>query len=168
MGDARIHMVCGLTGAGKSTYSEALRRGLRAVRFSVDEWNARLFFPDRDPSSDFEWFYDRVQRSCAQMRDTAEQVLEAGRPVIFDCGFTDAKERKVFYDWADELGIGVARHYLEVDEAVRWLRTQERNADKGATFTLHVSREMFDFMDDIWEAPTKAEMVERNGTVIYT
>ena len=84
MGDARIHMVCGLTGAGKSTYSEALRRGLRAVRFSVDEWNARLFFPDRDPSSDFEWFYDRVQRSCAQMRDTAEQVLEAGRPVIFD------------------------------------------------------------------------------------
>ncbi len=94
----RVHMICGLTGAGKSTYAEALRRDVRGVRFSIDDWNARLFFMDRSPASDFDWFYDRVQRSCAQMRDTAAQVLEAGVPAIFDCGFTDARERQVFYD----------------------------------------------------------------------
>ena len=59
-----IHLVCGLTGAGKTTYSERLRRDLAGVRFSVDDWNRRLFFMDRQPTADFDWFYERVQRCC--------------------------------------------------------------------------------------------------------
>lgn len=44
---AHVHMICGLTGAGKSTYAERLRLDSRAVRFSIDEWNRTLFFIDR-------------------------------------------------------------------------------------------------------------------------
>ena len=97
----KVHIVCGLTGAGKSTFCETLRRDLGGVRFSIDKWNGRLFLMDRDPTSDFEWFYERVQRCCAQMRDTAEQIVNAGVPVVFDCGFTNRKERNVFYDSYD-------------------------------------------------------------------
>ena len=162
---ARVHMVCGLPGAGKTTYSETLRRDLGAVRFSIDEWNGRLFFPDRHPTSDFNWFYERVQRSCAQMRATAEQVLEAGVPVIFDCGLTDRKEREIFYDWADGLGRAVVLHHLDVDAQTRWGRVERRNVERGATFELEVTRDMFDFMETLWEAPDAAEMASRNGVV---
>jgi predicted kinase len=159
-------MICGLTGAGKSTYAEQLRLDLKAVRFSIDDWNARLFFMDRDPTSDFQWFYDRVQRSCAQMRDTAEQVLQAGVPVIFDCGFTDRKERQIFYDWADALRIPVTLHFLDSDKDTRWARVQKRNIEKGATFKIDVTRDMFAFMEGIWQAPDTKELAAHNGTVL--
>ncbi|MCB1368331.1 MAG: ATP-binding protein [Rhodobacteraceae bacterium] len=158
-----VHMITGLTGAGKSTYAEALARDISGVRMSIDDWMANLFFMERSPTSDFDWFYERVQRCCAQMRATAEQVLEAGRPVVFDCGFTNAHERGIFYDWADGLGHGVCLHYLDVSPEIRWRRVEQRNAERGPTFALEVTREMFDFMSGIWQAPTPREMAERNG-----
>ena len=154
-----IHMICGLTGAGKSTFAETLRRDIRGVRFSIDDWNARLFFMDRQPTSDFNWFYERVQRSCAQMRDTAEQVLQAGRPVVFDCGFTDARERRIFFDWAAGIGHPVTLHHVDVPKALRWQRVVQRNAERGATYAIEVTPEMFEFMENIWQAPDASELV---------
>ena len=168
MSAPQIHLICGLTGAGKSTYAENLRLREKGVRFSVDEWNAGLFFPDKHPTADFNWFYERVQRCCAQMRKTAEQTLETGMPAVFDCGFTDAKERQIFYDWADGLGIPVVLHYLDVDEETRWARTENRNTEKGDTFALHVTRDMFEFMNRLWEAPSESEMQARNGKLVTT
>jgi len=156
-------MVCGLPGAGKTTYAEQLRVDLRGVRFSIDDWNDRLFFMDRQPTSDFHWFYERVQRCCAQMRDTAEQIIDAGGRAIFDCGLTNRAERQIFYDWAADQGYSVSLHFLDVDPATRWGRVQQRNAEQGETYRLKVTRDMFDFMHTIWEAPDGAEMARAGG-----
>ena len=161
-----VYIICGLTGAGKSTYSEQLRRDVNGVRMSIDDWMAQLFFMDREPTSDFNWFHTRVRRCAAQMRDTADQIIDAGLPVIFDCGFTNLEERQIFYDWADANGYSVALHFLDVPETVRWDRVQNRNAEKGDTFALEVTRDMFDFMNRIWQAPSEAEMQERAGVLI--
>ena len=163
---AHVHMITGLTGAGKSTYAERLRRDLAGVRFSIDDWNANLFFMDRAPTSDFDWFYERVQRCCRQMRETAEQVLETPAPVVFDCGFTNLHERQIFYDWADGLGVAVTLHFVDIDRDTRWARVGQRNSERGETFALEVTREMFDFMETIWEAPKAEELAARNGVVI--
>ena len=161
-----IHLICGLPGAGKTTYAEALRLELNGVRFSIDEWNDRLFFMDREPTSDFHWFYERVQRYCAQMRDTAEQLIASHIPAIFDCGLTNRQERRIFYDWADGQGFATALHFLDVDPETRWQRVQIRNADRGDTYRIQVSREMFDFMQNLWQAPNRAEMAGYNGRKI--
>ena len=163
---AKVHMVCGLTGAGKSTYSENLRRDLGGVRFSIDEWNGKLFLMDRNPTSDFEWFYERVQRCCARMRDTAEQIVNADVPVVFDCGFTNRKEREIFYEWAAEQGFGVVLHFLDVSEETRWQRVQQRNTEQGDTFVMDVTRDMFDFMQRLWVAPDDEEMTTYHGQVV--
>jgi predicted kinase len=158
-----VHLICGLPGAGKTTYAEQLRLDLSAVRFSIDDWNDRLFFMDRDPTSDFDWFYERVQRCCAQMRDTAQQVIDAGRPVIFDCGLTNRHERQTFYDWADDRGNSTSLHFLDIEENERWTRVQRRNTERGETFRLEVTRDMFDFMNTIWEAPDTNELTIHHG-----
>ncbi len=158
----QVHLICGLPGAGKTTYAEQLRQDLNGVRFSIDEWNSRLFFMDRDPTSDFHWFYKRVQRCCAQMRDTAEQLIATGRPAIFDCGLTNQTERQIFYDWADDQGYSTALHFIDVDENTRWQRVNHRNVERGETFMLEVTRDMFDFMQTIWVAPDGAEMARAN------
>jgi len=43
MTDHLIHLVCGSTGAGKTTYARALSERIGAVRFSIDEWMTALF-----------------------------------------------------------------------------------------------------------------------------
>ncbi len=163
---ANVYMICGLTGAGKTTYAKQLSRDVNGVRMSIDDWMARLFFIDRNPSSDFEWFHARVRRCCTQMRDTSEQVIGSGGTVIFDCGFTNLEERQIFYDWADSLGYSMALHFVDVPNSVRWDRVQHRNSERGDTFALEVTREMFDFMNRIWQGPSDAEMHERNGVLI--
>lgn len=163
---ANVYIICGLTGAGKSTYAEQLRLDVNGVRMSIDDWMANLFFMDRDPTSDFEWFHARVRRCCVQMRDTADQIIAAGQPVVFDCGFTNQEERQIFYDWADAKGYETSLHFLDVPESVRWDRVQTRNLEKGATFALEVTRDMFDFMNRIWQAPSEAEMYSHRGVLI--
>ena len=162
----QVHMITGLTGAGKTTYAEQLALDVNGVRMSIDDWMANLFFMERSPSTDFDWFYERVQRCCQQMRDTAEQVLRAGQPVVLDCGFTNFVERAKFYDWADGLGFNVILHYLDTDTDTCWQRVETRNRQKGETFALEVTREMFDFMQTIWEAPQSEEMARRNGLLV--
>ena len=165
---ANVYIICGLTGAGKTTYSEQLRQDINGVRMSIDDWMAQLYFMDRNPTSDFEWFHVRVRRCCAQMRDTAKHIIETGKPVVFDCGFTNFEERQIFYDWADGMGFDVVLHFLDVPETIRWDRVQNRNTEKGDTFALEVTRDMFDFMNRIWQAPSDAEMQERSGVLIET
>ena len=71
---------------------------------------------------------------------------------------------RLVLDWADAAGYDVKLHFVDVDPDTRWQRVQKRNAEKGDTFALEVTREMFDFMEGIWEAPDADEMEARNGT----
>jgi tRNA A37 N6-isopentenylltransferase MiaA len=42
-----IHLIVGNTGAGKTTYSNALRKKTNGVIFSIDKWNKTLFLADK-------------------------------------------------------------------------------------------------------------------------
>ena len=41
-----IYLICGSTGAGKTTYAIQLTAKVGAVRFSIDEWMKALFWMD--------------------------------------------------------------------------------------------------------------------------
>lgn len=153
-----IHLICGATGAGKSTYAEALARRIGGVRFSIDEWMARLHNPDRVGDLQFAWFYERVQRNCAQMRALAEQLARIGVASVFDCGLTDSRERRHFTLWAEAQGYTLRLHLLDLPSAVRWRRVEKRNAERAETYQFEVTRQMFDFIDSLWERPDRAEL----------
>ena len=158
-----VHLICGCTGAGKSTYSNKLAQDVSGVRFSIDEWMERLHNDDKPDEMRFEWFYERVQRNCLQMRKLAEQLPAIGVPAVFDCGFTNSAERAIFVNWAEEQGFSLQLHFVDVPKEVRWKRVQKRNAEQAETFQFEVTREMFDFIETIWEAPSSREMTNLNG-----
>ena len=158
-----VHLICGCTGAGKSTYSLGLARDLGAVRFSIDEWLGRLHLADRPENPPFEWYYERVQRNCLQMRNMAEQLIALGTPCLFDCGFTNKQERDTFVNWCEEMGYSIQLHFIDVPKDLRWQRVQKRNAEQAETFQFEVTRFMFDFIDSIWEAPHSQEMADLNA-----
>jgi predicted kinase len=160
---ADIYLVCGATGAGKSTYSEELAQSLDGMRFSIDEWMQRLHNADKPDENLFEWFYERVQRNCAQMRSVAERLVVLGVPAIFDCGLTNKLERDIFVNWAVDQGFSVQLHFRDVPTDIRWQRVQKRNAEQAETFQFEVTRDMFDFIESMWEAPSDEEMTRLMG-----
>ena len=162
----QVYLICGATGAGKSTHAVALAQKLGGVRFSIDEWMQNLHNMDQPETLSFEWFYPRVQRNCTQMRAMAERLVALGVPAIFDCGLTNKVERDIFASWAAAKGYRVALHFVDVPAGTRWQRTEKRNCEQAKTFQFEVTRQMFDFIESIWEAPDASEMAALNGKIV--
>jgi len=151
------HIVCGSTGAGKTTYSIALSSKLGAIRFSIDEWMAQLFWPDSPQPVQFEWTMERINRCEAQIAELATELAKRGVPSVLDLGFTTRDHRDKFRALAADAGIATKTQYVDVPVEERWRRVEHRNRDKGETYRMEVTREMFDFMESIWQAPTAEE-----------
>jgi predicted kinase len=164
-----IYLICGSTGAGKTTYAIRLSDTVGAVRFSIDEWMARLFWMDTPKPIDVAWARERVKRCYDQIWTTAMQVATRGVSCVLDLGLGQRSERARLADLATAAGLSVELHFLDVPAGERWRRVEARNAEKLGTYQLpfDVTREMFDFVERTWEAPTDAEMVRLNGVMVW-
>jgi predicted kinase len=158
-----FHLVCGPTGAGKTTYSLALTHRLEGVHFSIDEWMVGLFGKDQPEVIQFDWVMERVGRCEQQIGRVAIQCARAGVAPVLDLSFLRARDRARFAGIAEQAGCSVILHLLEVPAAERWNRVKLRNETRGETFALTVSQPIFDFFEKLWEPPTAAEMSAYNG-----
>ena len=161
--DQLIHMVCGSTGAGKSTYALDLCSAIDGVHFSIDEWMVTLFWDDSPDPLEFEWSMERINRCETQIWATALQLTQYKIPSVLDLGFTTQDHRTKFVDLAKEVELDLQLHFLDLPQDDRWARVQQRNKKKGSTFQMAVDREMFNFVEDMWEPPDAAEMTALNG-----
>src|SRR3569623_939896 len=132
MSPPMFHIVTGATGAGKTTYARKLAEEIGAVRFSIDEWMATLFWPDCPQPIRFEWTMERIQRCEAMIADTALKLAALGIPSVLDLGFTRAEHRARFAGLA--AGGGAKLYWLGAPAAERRGRDARRNAEKGATY----------------------------------
>jgi predicted kinase len=163
-----IHLVCGSTGAGKTTYANRLSGEAGGVVFSIDQWMTALFWMDSPSPIQVEWSMERVRRCNDQIWTVAAQVAARGTPCILDLGFTRLKERSEITRLARAAGLAVQLHVLDVPVEERWRRVQSRNAEKGETHQLQfaVTREMFDFVETLWEPPDDREMAACDGILV--
>jgi predicted kinase len=167
MTDYVIHLVCGSTGAGKTTHAEALSKRIGGVRFSIDEWMTALFWMDSPQPIEAAWSMERVERCLALIWSTAVRIAERGVPCVLDVGLSQAASRARFV-LAREQGLSTQLHFVDVPAQERWRRVEERNRVKGSSNHLpfNVTREMFDFVEALWEPPTDAELAASNGVRI--
>jgi len=166
--DPLIHLVCGSTGAGKTTYAVALSARLAGVRFSIDEWMSTLFWTDAPQPISAPWALERIARCTKTILDMVRQITATGMPCVLDLGFSQIKDRSEIVQFAQSMGLGVRLHFLDVSANERWRRVEARNAEKGTTYQLgfDVTREMFDYVENLWEPPTADEMAALNGVHI--
>jgi hypothetical protein len=127
---ARVHLLAGLNGAGKTTYARSLERQLPAVRFTLDEWMLRLYRLRYDDPA-----YPAAAESCKELIwDVARQVLSAGTDVVLDWNQWSRARRSVWRDRAVEAGHRILLHYVDVplDVAVERAEQRGRSGDPGA------------------------------------
>ena len=161
-----IHLVCGSTGAGKTTYATRLRQQLGGLHLSIDDWMVNLFAADKPAQPSWPWIEERLRRCERQVLTTALELAHAGMPSILDLGLQRIEQRQRVAERASAAGIGVRLYFLDVGAKERWRRVEQRNTQQGKTFRMKVSRPMFDFIETIWQPPTDEEMSAFDGVRI--
>jgi len=155
---AKLHVIFGPIGAGKTTYAHALARREAAVPFVLDEWGARLFGPDGDGPLDLAWMMERLGRCHALIWSTATAVLAVGASAVLDVGAMRRADRDRIRQIAERAGHTLQWHFVDAPQDVRRARVAGRNVTKGETFVREVPPEMFDLLEGLYEPPTPAEL----------
>lgn len=159
-----IHLICGSTGAGKTTYSRELARELSSVQFSIDEWMVSLFGEDAPESLSPSWIAPRVLRCEKQMWAMALQLGKLGIPSILDFGFQRLEHRQRYAGLVKNAQLPARLHVLNVDASERWKRVEARNKNQGETFHMEITRCMFDYIETTWEPPSDGEIASMSTT----
>jgi predicted kinase len=163
---ATFHLVCGSTGAGKTTHALRLVQEFGALHFSIDDWMVRLFGPDQPPKRDWPWIAERLARCEALIVETAAEAGRRGVSSVLDLGFQRVDQRQRIAQQAQAAGLAVRLHFIDVPAEERWHRVRGRNDAQGGTYRLTVTRSMFDFIESIWQPPSLEEMSALDGVHI--
>jgi len=158
---ARLHLIVGPVGAGKSTFAAELSREHRAVRLTLDEWMTHHFSPDRPDDGVIPWYVERAARCVDQIWRVALAITETGTDVILEIGLLQAQQRTRIYRRADEAGLALAVYVIDAPRELRRARVARRNQERGATFTVVVPPAFFELASDMWEPPDDAERAAR-------
>lgn len=152
-----VHLVCGPTAAGKSTHARRLAAEHGAVRFAIDDWMHQLFSDDRPARLDLAWVTARVARCQQLIWATCTQILATGTSVVLEMGLLRAADRQRMHSWVEAAGCQTRFHFVDADRATRWQRVQQRNAEKGNTYSFEITPAMFDVIEQVFEPPSAQE-----------
>src|SRR5712671_1332300 len=139
---ATAHLIYGPLGAGKTTLAKRLEQDFAAVRFTPDEWMARLFGED-PPEAIF-------QEKAGAIVDLIEPIwvrcLSVGVDVVLDFGFWRRSERDQVRGLVHDAGADAVLYALECSEEEAWKRIEARNA--AAHRSLYIAPATFILLRD--------------------
>ena len=150
---ARLIVICGLPGSGKTTLARVLEERLGAVRFCPDEWMEALSIDIYDEEG-------RARIEALQWK-LSQELLARGLMAIIEWGTWGRSERDALRAGARKLGAEVELHYLDAPEEVLWERIQRRGMEEPP-----ISREALAGWIEAFQAPTPEEMVLYDAPLI--
>jgi len=142
---ARLIIVCGLPGSGKTTVAKMLESRLHAIRLAPDDWMDALSINLWDEEK-------RAKIEALQWKFTQE-LLTLGLTVIIEWGTWGRSERDALRLGARALGAAVELHYLSASEDVLFERIQRRRMENPP-----IERGALSTWFKNFQAPTSEEM----------
>lgn len=158
---ARLHLVEGPVGAGKSTFAGQLSTQFAGPRFLLDDWMATLCRAE-GASRSIEQYFERKDLCIEQIWKVASEVARFNNHVVMELGLIRQVDRQSFYDRLDGSGFELTMYVLEASRATRKARVQERNLTQGSTFSMLVTDEVFAQANNFWESPDDEECAEHD------
>ena len=121
----------------------------------------QLFQPDRPAGGSIEWYIARKDRCLEQIWDVALRMLNTNCDVILELGLIQGESRRAMYQRIEESGHKVLVYVLDAPREERRERVRYRNLEKGSTFSMAVSDEIFEMASNMWEEPDEIECTEQ-------
>lgn len=118
---ARLIIICGLPGSGKTTLAKCLEENLGAVRLCPDEWMNAL-------SIDLYAEESRARVEALQW-ELGQRLLQLEGVVIIEWGTWGRSERDTLREGARKLGSAVELHYLSAPPEILFERIQRRGME---------------------------------------
>lgn len=147
--EARLIVLCGLPGSGKTTRAKRLEAELGGVRLCPDEWLPAL-------GTDL-WDHAARARVEALQWTLAQRLLELGGTVIIEWGVWAREERDTLRLGARARGARVELHHLDVPLDELWRRLQQRNQGGDVNEAI-IERAHLEEWWCVFEAPTADEL----------
>jgi len=144
-GQARLILICGLPGSGKTTLAKGLESTLGAVRLNADEWMEAIGINLWDERA-------RARIEALQWR-VAKQLLQLGNVVVIEWGTWARSERDELRIAARALGAAVELHYLAADVNVLAERLNHRRQEDPP-----ITRDQLSQWLLLFESPTPEEL----------
>ncbi len=151
---ARLVLITGIPGSGKTTLATALAQSMPAARMCPDEWMIASGIDLWDGESRAE--IERCQLGLAL------DLLRRGRHVIIEWGTWMRFERDAVRDAARSVGAEVELRCLSVDTDELWRRISERDAE-GRFGTRSIQRHELGAWVATYQAPTPDELATYDG-----
>jgi predicted kinase len=122
-GGPRLILICGMSGAGKTTLAKSLEAKHRAIRLSADDWMQALSID----------LYDhRMRGKIEQLQwQVGRKLLAAGLTIIIEWGTWARSERDALRLGARALNAAVELHYLSAPPEVLLERIRRRNLEES-------------------------------------
>jgi predicted kinase len=150
---ARLIIVCGLPGSGKTTHARRLEAELGAVRLCADEWMEALAVDLWDEKM-------RAKMEGLQWQ-LGRQLIALGLNVIIEWGTWAKSERDALRLRARELGAAVELHYLAAPLDVLIDRIQRRRMENPP-----ITREQLLQWAQVFQIPTAEELALFDTAVV--
>jgi predicted kinase len=149
MTEARLILICGLPGSGKTTLARQLASEAGAVRLCPDEWKHDLGID----------YYDEPSRVRLEQRlwELGQELLALGQSVVMENGFWAREERDELRLAARALGVAAELHYLEAPVEELWRRLETRN-ELAVPGSVPIERGDLERWALQFEAPDAAEL----------
>jgi predicted kinase len=142
---ARLVIVCGLPGSGKTTLAKALEVRLHAVRLSADDWMEALSLNL--------WDEEKRGKIEALQWKLSQELLALGLTIIIEWGTWGRSERDALRLGARALGAAVELHYLAAPLDVLFERIQRRGLEKPP-----IERDAMSRWLEAFQVPTPEEI----------
>jgi predicted kinase len=157
---ARVHLIEGPVGAGKSTFATSLASQTRGIHIALDEWFARLFSPDRPQGNIAPWYIERKDRLLDLIWEHSRRILISGTDAILELGLIQRQPRADFCRRIRQDGFEVFVYILDLPRDIRRERVRLRNTIRGPTFSMSVPDHIFEIASNMWEPPDEVEVIE--------
>lgn len=142
---AKLIIVCGLPGSGKTTHAKMLEKKLAGFRMCPDEWMEYLALNIYDESS-------RSKVESLQWNFT-QKLLKYGQVIIIEWGTWRQSEREILRTGSQKLGATVELHYLSASIDFLYERIRNRDRENPA-----ITYEQISDWSGLFQIPTSEEM----------